>query len=118
MIWLHIISDLKEIDFWSLDLDEIKLRDFIDSSLKDVWLSKLWDFYHTFWNTNELTMVIALKESHISIHSWPEKSYVSLDIFVCNFWEDNSLKAKKLYKYILDFFNPAFIEEKLIERKS
>jgi S-adenosylmethionine/arginine decarboxylase-like enzyme len=50
--------------------------------------------------------VIALAESHISIHTWPEKEYVSLDIFVCNFYEDNSLKAKKIYKNLIDFFKP------------
>ena len=27
--------------------------------------------------------VAVLAESHISIHTWPEKSYAALDIFVC-----------------------------------
>jgi S-adenosylmethionine decarboxylase len=27
--------------------------------------------------------VLVLAESHVSIHTWPEKSYAALDIFVC-----------------------------------
>ncbi len=30
-----------------------------------------------------ITMVCLLSESHISIHTWPEKSYAAVDIFTC-----------------------------------
>jgi len=30
-----------------------------------------------------VTVVIAVSESHLSIHTWPEHSYASVDIFFC-----------------------------------
>lgn len=118
MIWLHIIADLKKIDFQKLELTENKLRDFIKLSLIEVWLTELWSHYHTFSNPDEITWVIALAESHVTFHTWPEKDYVSLDIFVCNVENNNSEKAKNLYSKFIEFLNAGEIDEQLIERKS
>lgn len=118
MIGLHIISDFKKIDFSKINLDKNILKKLITNNLKSVWLTELWNYYHTFWNNNEITCVVALAESHISIHTWPEKNYISLDVFVCNLWEDNSLKAKKIYQNLIDFFKPWNINEVFIDRKT
>ena len=92
MIWLHIISDLKWVNFYNILIDEEILKKLVWEELKKCSLTELWSYYHTFENKNEITCVVALAESHITLHLWPEKSYISLDIFVCNFWEDNSQK--------------------------
>ena len=118
MLWLHIISDLKKVDFSQLQLDKNILEHKISELLKKHRLTELWNYYHTFNKNNEITCVVALAESHISIHTWPEKEYVSLDIFVCNLWEDNSSKAKKIYQELIDFFSPKDIEENFIERNA
>ena len=118
MIWLHIISDIKEINFEKLQLTEEKIKLFISDSLKTVWLTELWSYYHTFWNLDEITWVIALAESHITFHVWPEKKYASLDIFVCNIKNDNSEKTKKLYNMFIKFFESNIFEEKFIERRN
>ena len=118
MLWLHIISDLKWVEFSKINLDKNILEKLISNLLIKYNLSELGKYYHTFNNNNEITCVVALAESHISIHTWPEKKYISLDIFVCNLWEDNSLKAKKIYKELIDFFNPENVEENFINRKS
>lgn len=36
-----------------------------------------------------VTIVLALSESHISIHTWPENSYAAIDIFTCGKIEPN-----------------------------
>jgi S-adenosylmethionine decarboxylase proenzyme len=118
MIWLHIIADFKWVDFSKINLDEKILKNLISDLLKKNNLSELWNYYHTFSKKNEITCVVALAESHINIHTWPEKKYISLDIFVCNFWKDNSKKAKKIYQELIDFFEPENIEEKIIKRES
>ena len=38
---------------------------------------------HTFSPYNGISAVAILKESHISLHSWPEFNYAAADIFVC-----------------------------------
>lgn len=38
---------------------------------------------HVFPDTNGYTAIIGLEESHISIHTWPEKKYCAVDIFLC-----------------------------------
>jgi len=118
MIWLHIIADFKQVDFSKINLDKNILENLISNLLKKHNLTELWNYYHNFSKNNEITCVVALSESHISIHTWPEKKYISLDIFVCNFWKNNSLKAKKIYQELIDFFKPENIEENFIDRRS
>jgi S-adenosylmethionine decarboxylase len=38
---------------------------------------------HTFPGSSAISLVILLAESHISIHTWPEKKYAAVDIFMC-----------------------------------
>lgn len=38
---------------------------------------------HSFAPTGGVTGVAVLAESHISIHTWPERSYAAIDIFMC-----------------------------------
>ena len=99
-----------------LSLTESKIKSYISEALIDSNLTELWSHYHTFWKNHEVTWVIALAESHITFHTWPEKDYISLDIFVCNLNTNNSQKAKKIYQKMIDFFMPWKIEEKFIER--
>jgi len=118
MIWLHIIADLKKVDFNQIELDDKILEKLLSQNIKNVWLTQLWNYYHTFSNANEITCIVALAESHISIHTWPEKWYISLDIFVCNIWWNNSEKAKEIYQNLIDFFKPEKVEKLFIDRKS
>lgn len=116
MIGTHIIADLKKVDFSQLEITEQQLKQYIDASLEKSGLHQLWSHYHTFDNSNEITCVVALAESHLSIHTWPEKQYVSLDIFVCNMDHENSDKAQQLYQEIIALFNPWDIEKQVLSR--
>ncbi len=39
--------------------------------------------FHQF-NPQGITGVLAIAESHLSIHTWPELGYAAADIFTCN----------------------------------
>ena len=54
--------------------------------------------FHTF-NPNGISGVIVIAESHLSIHTWPEYNFASIDVYTCgneiNPWKAYSYMAKK-----------------------
>jgi S-adenosylmethionine decarboxylase len=49
--------------------------------------------------------VVVLAESHISIHTWPERQYASLDLFMCG--NANPYKAIAILK---EYFKPSNVQ--------
>ena len=39
--------------------------------------------FHTFTPNGGVSGVVVLAESHITIHTWPERGYAAVDIFMC-----------------------------------
>lgn len=76
----HLIIDL----YGAERLDDL---DHIDQTLRscvDVSGATLLHIHlHPFEPNGGISGVAVLAESHISIHSWPERSYAALDIFMC-----------------------------------
>jgi len=66
--------------------------------------------WHAFpdWNGQPggITGTILLAESHLAIHTWPESRGVTLDVYVCNFTEDNTAKAELLFDTLTLAFRP------------
>jgi S-adenosylmethionine/arginine decarboxylase-like enzyme len=56
---------------------------------------------------------VVLAESHLAIHTWPERTAATLDVYVCNFTADNSDKAEKLYAFLCEGLKP---EDTMVER--
>ena len=63
-----------------------------------------------------VTGAVLLAESHLAIHTWPETGNVTLDIYVCNYQEDNSHKAQRLYDLMIALLKPERTLAKSIER--
>ncbi len=55
--------------------------------------------------------VVIIAESHISIHTYPDKGVVTFDIFSCREFD-----VKPAIKYFCDHFKPERIEQQLIMR--
>lgn len=60
-----------------------------------------------------VTGCVVLAESHLAIHTWPERDGATLDVYVCNVTCDNSGKAEKLYETLAAALQPADV---LVER--
>ena len=61
-----------------------------------------------------LTSVFLLSESHLSFHTWPEHSFVAIDIYTCG----NSMAADRLVRSMYDMLKPRTAEVSYIERGS
>lgn len=60
-----------------------------------------------------ITGTVLLAESHLAVHTWPERRGVTLDVYVCNFTADNSGKAQQLFDALLVAFRP---REQIVNR--
>ena len=65
-----------------------------------------------------ITGVVLLAESHLAVHTWPELSAATIDVYVCNLGADNSARAEALLSSLIDAFAPASVERHAIERGS
>ena len=52
-----------------------------------------------------VTGVVLLAESHLAIHTWPERGVVTLDVYVCNLGADHSAKAETLLRHLQALFS-------------
>jgi S-adenosylmethionine decarboxylase len=89
--------------------------DFAEKIIKHYALESLGIIIHNFEN-NSFTIAICLKESHICIHTWPEFNQLTLDIYLCNYLQDNSHKVKKIAKDFVDFFDAKILKDFEINR--
>jgi len=112
----HIILDMYQCNFeWLDNMTNKEIVGFFSLIVKKNNLAQVGEISY-FFKHNSFSIIIALKESHFAIHTWPEKGYVSADVFVCNYTEDNTLKAKKLSEEICNLFNSKTIKKQVIER--
>jgi spermidine synthase len=71
--------------------------------------------FHQFEGSG-FTGTVVLAESHLAIHTWPERQGLTLDVYVCNYSADNSAKARKLFDLIVGHFQPTEIARHEVER--
>jgi S-adenosylmethionine decarboxylase len=73
------------IDLW--DAHRLSDLEHVDRVLRqaaaDTGATILHGHFHHFGEGCGVSGVLVLAESHVSIHTWPERGYAALDIFVC-----------------------------------
>ncbi|KAM3095243.1 S-adenosylmethionine decarboxylase [Phormidesmis sp. 146-12] len=50
----------------------------------------------TLFEPQGVSVVLILEESHVALHIWTETSKIAVDIHVCDYYQDNFDKAKRL----------------------
>jgi S-adenosylmethionine decarboxylase len=111
---LHILSNFESLEINALR-EFYSFQDFIEATIGKLKLNKVGEAYHNF-DGGGFTGVVCLSESHLSIHTWPDRNYVTFDIFLSNFSQDNGPKAKLIYQQVLDFFQAKVLFENTIKR--
>lgn len=77
----HLLLELNECD--SGLLDELGLIEaaMVDAA-REAGASILGQSFHKF-TPRGVTGIVAIAESHLAIHTWPEHGYAAVDIFTC-----------------------------------
>ena len=73
------------IDFWEaegLD-DKNRIEQAMIDAVEAAGATLLHIHLHTFTPNGGVSGVAVLAESHISVHTWPERGYAAFDIFMC-----------------------------------
>ena len=115
---LHIIADLYNCQKGELLASSQKLRSLCVKACQDVGLTVLGEHFYQFDGANGIqdggaTGAVVLAESHLAIHTWPERRGATLDVYVCNFTSDNTRKAEAVYAALIKALQPGDV---LVER--
>jgi spermidine synthase len=108
---LHLTGDLFECGCSAALLTDLeKLSTLCRDATNDSTLTIVDEKWHLFpdWDGQPggITGTILLAESHLAIHTWPERRGVTLDVYVCNFTSDNTGKAEQLFEALMLAFRP------------
>jgi S-adenosylmethionine decarboxylase len=114
---LHLMANLHGCDgSASLMRDATTLQTCCLKWVEESGLVAVGQCFHQFEEGGGVTGVVVLAESHLSVHTWPEKSFVTLDVFVCNMNCDNRTKARQLLETLVNHFQPKDIRLYEVER--
>jgi S-adenosylmethionine decarboxylase proenzyme len=118
---LHIIADLYNCPKGEFLTSADALRNLCINACKQAGLSILGEHFYQFDGFDQIqaggaTGAVVLAESHLAIHTWPERDGATLDVYVCNFTDDNSARAENLYASLIAALKPANVLVKRVWR--
>ena len=64
------------------------------------------------------TAVWLFKQSHLSLHSWPEYRFLTVSIEVCSFDGDDPSKLTKLHQGLISLFKPRHTSPRKFTKKA
>jgi S-adenosylmethionine decarboxylase len=111
----HMICDIKNIRNKNLIHDLKKMELLLDTICKAYDFTVLNRAAHEF-SPQGLSILYLLSESHISIHTFPERDYIALDIYTCREYTDNSVYLE-IYAYLIDSFEADHGTPNIIDRE-
>lgn len=108
---LHLTADLFDCrSSRELMADRGVLQEACIRLVRRSGLTVVGDDFHQFASVDGepggVTGLVLLAESHLAVHTWPELNAVTLDVYVCNFRQDNSAKAETLIDCLVGLFSP------------
>lgn len=111
---LHLLMTL-QVDHLDKLTNSKNFIDFSQSILDKYHLEQVGISVHDFENKS-YTIAICLKESHICIHTWPEFHQLTLDVYLCNYLQDNTNKVRAIADEYKNYFDGTSIKEVEINR--
>jgi S-adenosylmethionine decarboxylase len=106
----HVVTDA-----WGIDFDKINNIDFLKEHMEkaaetigaNVLLVKGWKF-----EPYGASVVVVLSESHISIHTYPERGYAAMDGYTCG----EKMDPEIAIRYLIGVLQPKEVHSQKIIR--
>lgn len=104
----------------ALLIEEDRLSNLVRQTTLQAGLTIVGEKFHGFTHPDSspagITGTLLLAESHVAIHTWPERQAVTLDVYVCNFENDNSAKAIEIVERLVTAFQPQQVSRQSLQR--
>ena len=124
---LHLTADLHDCNPKLPAMTQVEaLRILCLAAVKRAGLQAVGELFHRFGPSpavqaqglpqGGVTGVVLLAESHLAVHTWPELSAVTLDVYVCNIGADNSDLAHQVLNELIAAFAPQQVERHVLQR--
>ena len=111
----HLICDFKNIENQEL-LNSIQdLKEICRTICKTQDFSILQECEHQFTPIG-CTFLFLLSESHLSVHTFPEKNYIAFDLYTCREYPDNYIYTN-IYYYLVEKLKAKDSIMKIIDRQ-
>ena len=115
---LHILAELHDCRCETrLLTDASALAALCRHACREAGLTPVAEAFHQFDQAGA-TGAVVLAESHLAIHTWPELQAVTLDLYVCNYSQDNRQAATLAFTALSTMFQPGHVERRVIMRGS
>ena len=110
VLGFHVLLELRDCNPTLLN-DLNYIRQAMLTAAHDVGATVVGESFHRF-SPQGVTGILAIAESHISIHTWPEYGYAAADIFSCG----SSFLPREAAKRLAEQLESRDAEFKEIER--
>jgi S-adenosylmethionine decarboxylase len=114
---LHLTADLGSCSVECAAMrDPAALRQWCLAAVKQAGLQAVGELFHPFPAPGGVTGVVLLAESHLAVHTWPELAGVTIDVYVCNFGDDNTARAHRLMDLLVASFGAKRVSRQSLSR--
>lgn len=96
----HMICDIKNIKNIELLNNLEKLEKMMIHICDNYSFHILGNIHHPF-NPEGCSIILLLSESHMSIHTFPEKNYIAFDLYTCRTYTDNT-EYRKIFDFLIE----------------
>ena len=93
---VHLLLELRECDEGLLD-NILYIKGAMVGAAEEAGATIVGQSFHKF-DPRGVTGIVAIAESHLCIHTWPEYGYAAVDIFTCG----TTFKPRKAARLIID----------------
>ena len=108
----HLIADVINISMYETLYTVENIKPLLEKIIKNMNLNVVGEVHHQFEPVGA-TCLYLLSESHLSIHTYPELRYLTMDLYCCN----SKLNMDDVLDIIYNYFNNDCIIKKIVIKR-